>query len=120
MSAQDDVPRDVWLRQKVEYLLSEKGRVNGFAVQNRGGPWEGPWSWLDLLVGEVLNIYRVLEDHEEGAEIQAKRWRQLIGLDEDASMEKVESRLKEMREYFVEVERSWQVRKRKGKDAISP
>ncbi len=65
-------------------------------------------------------IYRILKEHQEAQIRQGKRLRKLIGLAEDSTPEEVESRLDEMREYFIEINRSWQVRKRKVSDVQPP
>jgi hypothetical protein len=109
MSQDKRLPPSEWLEKRIEDTIEQKGRMSGFYENAKSTPmWvsgESAYGWLDYLIGELLQTYRVLKTHEEHLDTDAKRWRRLIGLADDSSPEMVDARLTEMRNIFTEMRR---------------
>ncbi len=126
MSKDEGLPPLEWLEKRIEYTIESKGRVHGYYEeykQSNASP-SGIYSWLDYLVGELLQTYRLLkmqqEDIDQTRETNKLRWRELIGLDKDSTGEQVDARLKEIRDFFIEMDRIGQGKKGKGTVGPSP
>lgn len=103
------LPTEEFIERKIERLTRSKGQIEAqYQSEKDKQAWgmPGPYSWLDFIIGELLGIYHTLKIEEEGRLTNGQRWRTLIGLAPESSAEQVESRLKEMREIFVEMMRS--------------
>jgi len=91
-----------WYAQRIEWIIKSKGRIEGqLQAEKDKGVWgaEGVYSWLDYLVGEVLQIYQILKNDDESLARNSKRWRNLLSLPDTASPEQVDARVNEMSEY---------------------
>ncbi|MDA4123602.1 MAG: hypothetical protein OK456_10525 [Thaumarchaeota archaeon] len=106
-------PSEEWYDERVKELSGWSRKIHaGLAsYQEESSILYGTHLWLSDLVDEMIRVYQRLEQHHRILAQDGKRWRKLIGLDEDATGEEVERRLNEMREMLIETRNSWKAQK---------
>jgi hypothetical protein len=94
LSKDDTLSTVEWLDERITTTIRIKGQIEAQHQSEKDkGVYGmvGPYSWLNYLVGEVLQVYRILKKHEEeiGKSNETELFAKLLGLAPDANRQEL-------------------------------
>jgi hypothetical protein len=109
MSEGKPIPPLEWLDKRVESTLEMKGQISAFYNQSKGQKLfmgeESANSWIDYLVEELLQVFRILRTHQrnlERMEQSQERLLKLLGLSPDASEQEIMDAIDDIAPLFAD------------------